>query len=198
MSFFFLLSVGVAIAAGLTVGLQQLLLGGDGERAVFCRQHDRQADIVLLRGRGPAHHSQQSHRVRLRSSAEALYAKPGGVAQARWRRKQALPWRQRGRKRRRRAKRAGECHSSFNEFFHCCDTVAVEVNTVTLRTELDAGIKPKMMELQVQRDTPQVALYRCRPQFNTIHRLLGRLPSVQLLGIDFCVSLWTKGSKLHY
>lgn len=77
----------------LTVGLQQLLLGGDGERAVFGRQHHRQADVVLLGGRGPPHHRQQSHGVRLRSRAEALHAEPGGVAQARRRRKQALPWR---------------------------------------------------------------------------------------------------------
>lgn len=109
---------GVDVAAGLTVGLQQLLLGGDGERAVFGRQHHGQTDVVLLGGRGPADHRQQSHRVRLRSSAEALHAEPGGVAQARRRGKQALPWR--WRKRRRRRTGECQCSSGFTLLRYCC------------------------------------------------------------------------------
>lgn len=70
------------VTAVLTIGLQQLLLGGDGERAIFSGQHHSQADIVLLRGRGPTDDGQQSHRVGLWSCAEALHAEPGGVAQA--------------------------------------------------------------------------------------------------------------------
>ena len=74
----------------LTVGLQQLLLGGDGEGPVLGGQNHGQADVVLLGGGGPAHHCQQPHRVGVRRRAEALHAEPGGVAQARGRRKQAL------------------------------------------------------------------------------------------------------------
>lgn len=83
----------VNVTALLTVGLQQLLLGWDGERAVFGRQHHSQADIVLFWGRGPTDQSQQPHRMSLRSRTEALDAKPGGVAQAWRRRKQAFPCR---------------------------------------------------------------------------------------------------------
>lgn len=74
----------------LTVGLQQLLLGGDGERAVFGRQHHSQAHVVLLRGGGPADDGQQPHRVGLRGYAEPLHTEPSGVAQARRGREQAL------------------------------------------------------------------------------------------------------------
>lgn len=74
----------------LTVCLQQLLLGGDGERAIFSRQNHSQADVVLLWGCGPANDGQQSHRVGLRSWAETLHAEPGGVTQTWWRREQAL------------------------------------------------------------------------------------------------------------
>lgn len=81
------------VTAVLTVGLQQLLLGGDGERAIFGRQHHSQANVVLLWGSGPTDNGQQSHRVGLRSRAEALHAEPGGVAKAWRRREQALPWR---------------------------------------------------------------------------------------------------------
>lgn len=79
--------------SALTVSLQQLLLGRDGERAVFGRQHHSQADVVLLRGGGPTDDGQQPHGVGLRSSTETLHAEPGGVAQAWRRREQALAWR---------------------------------------------------------------------------------------------------------
>lgn len=39
----------------LAVALQQLLFGGDDERAVFGREHDGQTDVVLLGRRGSPH-----------------------------------------------------------------------------------------------------------------------------------------------
>jgi len=42
----------------LTVGLQQLLLGGHAERAVLGGQNHGQTHVVLLGGRGPAHHGE--------------------------------------------------------------------------------------------------------------------------------------------
>ena len=95
------------VLGALTVCLQQLLLGGHGVRAVFGWQHHSQANVVLLRGGGPPHDGQQPHRVGLRSRTEALHTEPGGVAQARRRRKQALTW---------RTKRRNHfliCHNSF-------------------------------------------------------------------------------------
>ncbi len=80
------------VTAVLTVGLQQLLFGGDSERAIFGGEHHSQAHIVLLWGRGPTDYGQQSHRVGLRSCAETFHAEPGGVAEAWRRREQALPW----------------------------------------------------------------------------------------------------------
>lgn len=79
--------------SALTVCLQQLLLGGDGEWAVFGGENHGQADVVLLWGGGPSDEGQQTHRVGLRGRAESLHAEPGGEAETRGRRKRALTWR---------------------------------------------------------------------------------------------------------
>lgn len=86
----------LSLVLPLTVCLQQLLLGGDGERAVFGWQHHSQAHIMLLRGVGPTDDGQQPHRVGLRGCAEPLHAEPSGVTQAWWGRKQALAWVRKG------------------------------------------------------------------------------------------------------
>lgn len=83
----------VNVTTLLTVGLQQLLLSGDGQWAILGWQNHSQANIVLLRGGSSPDDGQQTHRVGVRSRTETLHTEPGGVAQTWRRREQALPWR---------------------------------------------------------------------------------------------------------